>query len=293
MARPSLSKHRKFLRLVAMLKAPRSHARGYLELIWESAYERGEPHLGDAIDVELAADWPGEKGELARALVDCGGDGLPGFLVEEDGAFRVHDLFDHAPDYVRKRRIREIERLTAVPYNVLAEAHRAAHLDLDRPGVEALRQGTAPFIQIDDKNGAVYVDPRISGAKKAKKDLNGTPPTPTPKEEDKKDMRAGGADRVAQICPCKGGKTWELLESKLAEWRDSFPDVDIDAEVRRAVQWLRDNPSKRKTPRGMTRFFGAWLGRAEKKRGSRRRDPGGENPRTRRKFDDLDDALRG
>ena len=38
------------------------------ELIWEVAYECGNPIIGDATDIELAADWHGEPEKLCQAL---------------------------------------------------------------------------------------------------------------------------------------------------------------------------------------------------------------------------------
>lgn len=58
-----------------------------------------------------------------------------------------------------------------------------------------------------------------------------------------------------------GEKEWFLTESKFDEWVATFPGVDVLAECRKASQWLRDNPTKRKTARGMTRFLFSWLER--------------------------------
>ena len=49
--------------------------------------------------------WDGERGELVGHLIDVG------FLdLDEAGVVTIHDYWDHAPDYVKKRRIRELER---------------------------------------------------------------------------------------------------------------------------------------------------------------------------------------
>ena len=105
MARPTLTTHRKFRRLARLLGGP-AIARGTLELVWDVCYQSGDAKLGDALDVEEAACWQGERGVCVRALVDCG------FLdASPDGeTFEVHDLFDHAPQYVRRRYEREQAR---------------------------------------------------------------------------------------------------------------------------------------------------------------------------------------
>ncbi len=103
-ARPNLLRHRKFLRLVHMLAIPRPHVLGLLEMLWTSAYESGSELIGDRVDVELATEWSGEKGALAEALIAAG------FVDETEGVCSVHDLWDHAPDYVETRAKREAER---------------------------------------------------------------------------------------------------------------------------------------------------------------------------------------
>src|SRR5689334_11616671 len=105
MARPGLQKHPKFRRLVHTLQLPVPYVVGLLECLWDVAYECGDPILGDVIDVELAAQWPGDPGTFCEALLMCGGEGRAGFIDHrEDGMYAVHDLFHHAPEYVIRRR---------------------------------------------------------------------------------------------------------------------------------------------------------------------------------------------
>lgn len=60
-------------------------------------------------------------------------------------------------------------------------------------------------------------------------------------------------------------KLWHLNQIKLDEYTEAFPNLDIGAELRKAAQWLNDNPGRRKTAKGMNRFLGGWLGRAKPK----------------------------
>jgi hypothetical protein len=67
-----------------------------------------------------------------------------------------------------------------------------------------------------------------------------------------------------QPFPVTGGsREWILPASKLTEWRAAFESLDVAAELRRARQWLVDNPSRRKTSKGMTRFCNSWLSREQ------------------------------
>lgn len=59
------------------------------------------------------------------------------------------------------------------------------------------------------------------------------------------------------------GSLWRPAVSKVREWQATFPVMDLDAQLRLAGQWLKDNPAKRKTERGMHRFLFAWLERAQ------------------------------
>ncbi len=110
--RPSLLAHPKFKLLCSLLGCPEAHALGYLELIWSTAYQNGEDYIGSGRVVECIATWPGEPGELVEALQACGQAGRSGIgFIEASGeGFVVHDLFDHAPNYVNRRLDREAER---------------------------------------------------------------------------------------------------------------------------------------------------------------------------------------
>ncbi len=96
MARAGLTDHHKFCRLVHLLKEPVPHVWGYLECLWKAAYQRRSDYIGDEVDVELAAMYPGEAGKLVKALE------ATRFIDKREDSFYVHDLADHAPPYVRR-----------------------------------------------------------------------------------------------------------------------------------------------------------------------------------------------
>jgi hypothetical protein len=114
MARPGLTIHRKFKRACHEAGSlPPPHLLGHLEMIWLAAYEAGDPFIGDATNVELAAGWTGEPGKLFAALLNAGGQNSAGFIEPVEGrpdCYQVHDLFDHAPAYVHNRQQKEAER---------------------------------------------------------------------------------------------------------------------------------------------------------------------------------------
>jgi hypothetical protein len=97
MARLSLTAHRKFRALARALGSV-ALARGSLELIWDSANAATDPVIGTERDIEEIAAWSGDRGALARALVETR------FLdVGQEGLLAVHDFWDHCPHYVTQR----------------------------------------------------------------------------------------------------------------------------------------------------------------------------------------------
>jgi hypothetical protein len=72
-------------------------------------------------------------------------------------------------------------------------------------------------------------------------------------------------DRILLVFPVtgRGSAEWYLTEAKVTEYRETFPTLDVMAESRKALQWCRDNPAKRKTQRGMPAFLWRWMERAQ------------------------------
>lgn len=62
-------------------------------------------------------------------------------------------------------------------------------------------------------------------------------------------------------CIGKGPKTWDLTQALVDEYVVSYPGVDVVGEFRKAWQWLRSNPAKRKTAGGMRAYLTKWLNR--------------------------------
>jgi len=72
--------------------------------------------------------------------------------------------------------------------------------------------------------------------------------------------------------PCKSG-TWCLPADKLAQYRSTYPTLDVVSEIVRARQWCIDNPLRRKTACGMPRFLTSWLNKALRDASYRRMRP--------------------
>ena len=74
------------------------------------------------------------------------------------------------------------------------------------------------------------------------------------------------------VFPIKGGGEYGLPRSKLNQYVDTFTDLGeagVLAELKRARQWLRDNPKRLKLTKGMPKFMNLWLSGNQNQKGGR------------------------
>lgn len=64
-----------------------------------------------------------------------------------------------------------------------------------------------------------------------------------------------------------GGPEWSLRSRQVDSWRELYPTVDVEAEIRKALAWVAANGNRRKTGRGMPAFLVNWLNRATNRGG--------------------------
>ncbi len=222
MPRPTLFTHPKFHRLAFTLGVPEPHALGYLEFLWAVAYASGDPIIGDEVDVEIMAKWPGGKGKLVAALLSCR------FIDRlDDGRYGIHDIYDHAPDYVRKRQARESDRRTA------------------------------------DKGGQRPVTDRSMSTADHSAVVNGRPPTPTPTPTLTPaqpaapevinvamvgDARGRGKRGNKMLTPPEFVRFWSAYPRKVAKaaaercWRGINPDSALVAQIMSALEAHKKTP---------------------------------------------------
>ena len=62
---------------------------------------------------------------------------------------------------------------------------------------------------------------------------------------------------------------YDVPLDKIALWKETYPAVDIEYELRKMVAWCDSNPTKRKTKRGVERFINSWLAREQDRGGVR------------------------
>ena len=63
--------------------------------------------------------------------------------------------------------------------------------------------------------------------------------------------------------PLVGKQLHPVTESKVAFYRENFPAVNVEQELRKMVAWCDANPDRRKTKRGIAAFIANWLSKAQ------------------------------
>ncbi len=197
MARPTLMAHRKFRRLCRLSGRARYQCRGFLELLWDSANESGEPIAGDSLDVELTIEWDGQEGKGAAFLEQAGFIDTLG-----DGRFEIHHFWDHAPEYVRRRRKRELERRIS-----------GERLVTDQPLTGQRLVTDQPMTVTDEKMASVVDTPAPAPA-----------PAPAPRSE----SCSTGSNGTVAIVNILGGQLAALIpkptiEEEFVRWWAEYP----------------------------------------------------------------------
>ena len=68
--------------------------------------------------------------------------------------------------------------------------------------------------------------------------------------------------------PLNDKSFYDVPLQRISEWKDVFPAVNVEEQLKRMVVWCNANPTKKKTRRGVERFITNWLSR-EQDRGAR------------------------
>lgn len=71
------------------------------------------------------------------------------------------------------------------------------------------------------------------------------------------------------LLPLNDKTSYDVPLDKITLWRETYPAVDVEQELRRMIAWLDSNPTKRKTRRGIERFINSWLARTQDSGGSK------------------------
>lgn len=116
MARQGIESNPKFLRLAQALHSysqgmGEALARGLLEQLWDAAYTAADDNVGEAEDIEARVRWRGPAGALA-SILSAHACGRVGFIEPDDerGGFKLHDFWEHAPPWVKRKAENDAKR---------------------------------------------------------------------------------------------------------------------------------------------------------------------------------------
>lgn len=92
-------------------------------------------------------------------------------------------------------------------------------------------------------------------------------PNPNPKN-DSAEPQAASAPPVISL-PLNDGTVFPVSVEQCHEWAGLYPAVDVIQQLRGMLGWLKANPGKRKTKRGILAFVNRWLSKEQDKGGTR------------------------
>ena len=73
------------------------------------------------------------------------------------------------------------------------------------------------------------------------------------------------AEKTIISLPLNDKTEHEVKEKEVETWKELYPAVNIEQELRNMKGWLISNPTKRKTKKGINRFINSWLSREQDK----------------------------
>lgn len=239
--------HPKFLALTA-----NAHS------LWWEGKNYCDKHLTDGLipnDALKRFRFRGAK-SVELLIASCGekadGEAYAPLWEEHPGGFKMHDYLDHNP--CRDERMAGLNR---------SDAKRKA----DRERMAEKREAN----RMSHKSRTRHVaESRGHREEKSRED-------PEPNGSGKS-AEASSAPTFLEF-PTQGKpRSWELEQRQVDEWQEAYPALNIDAECRKAREWLIATPTKRKTASGMPRFLVNWFNRAVERGGSPRVIPRPQQP---------------
>jgi len=68
---------------------------------------------------------------------------------------------------------------------------------------------------------------------------------------------------VVITLPLNDSSGYDILDSDLDKYKDLYPAVDVDQQLRSMLGWLDSNPKRRKTKNGIANFVNTWLSKEQ------------------------------
>ena len=232
----SFRNHRKRKRLKMILGAC---ATDYLLDLWIStAMNRPSGVLTgmDETDIALDSGWEGDPKEFVDALLKCG------FMDFDGQCYSLHDWEDHQ-GYVVHADVRK-ERAKK------AAAKRWENKDIANSDKEACSEHAHSMPQALEQHA------------KGNAPSPAPIPIPIPNPEELSEKHSVSHDSPFSL-PCEDGSEFTYDDIFIAAARKAYPLTSVEKEIAKARAWLEGNPTRKKTRRGMKKFFNGWLARSQ------------------------------
>lgn len=84
--------------------------------------------------------------------------------------------------------------------------------------------------------------------------------------------------------PLNTGDLYPIYENEVSEWKNIYPNVDVEQQLRNMLGWLNANPTRRKTKSGIKRFINGWLSKEQDKSGKHNNSSNGYDNERKRAF---------
>ena len=126
-------------------------------------------------------------------------------------------------------------------------------------------------------SGSDLVEPRTNSASSSlfSSSSSSSSSTTEKAKKQKTPARSVSDEDLAGTLPLVNGSEYRISKQDVKTWIDTFPGVEIKAELKKFKAWLNANPTRRKTERGINRAIFSWLER--KQNSSRSGNNGGKN----------------
>ncbi len=193
----------------------------------------------DIDDLEIGAGWSGEPGVFYQSLVELR------FVDVIDGKTYIHDWENHKGWACHAEKRSE-------------KAKKAASARWEKRTGSTGSNAKTCSEQCNEHTPSNAPSPSPS-------------PSPSPNPSPKEDIAPTSfeSEPVVKIPLNQKGMVFFVTVEDIEQWQETFPGVDVLLELKRCRQWNIDNPSKRKTARGIRSHISSWLGRVQDKGGNK------------------------
>lgn len=81
--------------------------------------------------------------------------------------------------------------------------------------------------------------------------------------QNEKNKKSEKKEVIKISLPLNDNNLYNVTEDQILHWLEIYPGVSVFQELQRMEEWLKNNPRRRKTNRGIKNFITGWLKRAQ------------------------------